>query len=777
MEGIGASVETSQTVNDTDFIRKFLEIRNAGRENITVAQLTSDDAQMRFVRIWDYFRQELDRQSENRIQQQIDADYYDGMQWTAEEVAILEERGQVPRVYNKIKPTVDWVLGTEKRTKVDWKILPRTEDDYDTSQAKTDLMKYVSDANRLGFRRSDAFEDCVKVGIGWLETGVANMDDDEPLYVLAESWRNMLWDSIGKQKDLKDCRYIFRQKWLDVDVACAMFPNRTEAIIQSALSGDDYSNMMFDSDEAMDSNEFTRQGFSYAGSQPLNRRQRVRVVEGWYKLPVKVKKIDAEGHALDGQVYDQSNRAHRDLIRQGKKDSSASLTDRMMMQMRVCFMVSKGFLYDAPSPYKHNRFPFVPIWGYRRDRDGLPYGIIRPVRDPQDDLNKRISKALAIMSTNKVVMDKGAVDDLDELAREAGRPDGIIVKNPGKALELNADRGLEQPHLQFVDMDSRMIQDVGGVTDENLGKTTNATSGRAILARQDQGSLLTVKLFDNLRLAFQMTGEIVLSLMEQFYDAKKVIRLTDQRGNLRWRTLNDGMPENDIAASKADFVVSEQDFRDSIRQAQTEQLFEMIGRMPPEMAFQLLDMAVEMTDIPNKEEFVKRIRKINGQTDPDSRMSPEEQAEKQAADQAAAAQQELAMRAQNAAIAKDEASAAKDMATAQKTEAEAAQVGLPQGDPDAAIEAQANAEAESERASQLEAENAILRARLADKASTTAISGEIELAKAGIAAAAQIRVAEIGAAAKSSPVTDAELGELDKLKDQATTTGQQAVAK
>jgi len=40
-----------------------------------------------------------------------------------------------------------------------------------------------------------------------------------------------------------------------------------------------------------------------------------------------------------------------------------------------------GLLWLGPSPYRHNRYPFTPIWGNRRGRDGLPYGLIRGLRD------------------------------------------------------------------------------------------------------------------------------------------------------------------------------------------------------------------------------------------------------------------------------------------------------------------------------------------------------------------------------------------------------------
>ena len=69
---------------------------------------------------------------------------------------------------------------------------------------------------------------------------------------------------------------------------------------------------------------------------------------------------------------------------------------------------------------------------------------------------------------------------------------------------MKRDNALAQEQLLLMDRDARHIRNVGGVTEENLGKTTNAMAGVAIDKRQEQGSVVTAEIFDNLRLAVQM---------------------------------------------------------------------------------------------------------------------------------------------------------------------------------------------------------------------------------------------------------------------------------
>lgn len=605
-----------------------------------------------------YYRTELSRQEENRYQQALDEDYFDSIQYTEEELAELRERGQPATVYNVIQQSINWVTGAERRGRTDFKVLPRGKEDAKAAEGKTKYLKYLSDVNRTPFHRSRAFEDAVKVGIGWLECGKQDEDDGEPLYDRYESWRNMLWDSASTELDLSDCRYIFRSKWVDEDIARALAPSRAAQIADSCEDGGLYGGFeLSNGDMAMDQAEWERDSGSFA-SDITSKRRRVRLIEAWYRMPEKVKKI--RGGAFNGQIFDEADDRHQDAVASG----SAILVEKVMMRTRIAIMTPKHLLWEGPSPYRHNRFKFIPIWGYKRGRDGLPYGMIRGLRDIQDDVNKRMAKALHILSSNKVIMDEGALPDgvtIDDFAAEVARPDAVIIKRTGKEIVLNADRELAPAHLELASRNIAMIQQASGVTDELLGRSTNAVSGVAVQRRQEQGSLATSRFFDNLRLAEQMRGELELSLVEQYVTEAKEFRITNMRGTPEFVQVNDGLPENDITLTKADFVISEADWRATMREAAVAEFMDLLTKMPPQVALTVLDLVVDSMDIPNRDEIVKRIRAVTGQRDPDAaEMTPEEQQAMQAQAAQMQMQQEMAaaeLREKNAKAAKAEAEA------------------------------------------------------------------------------------------------------------------------
>lgn len=631
-------------------------------------KLDSDDVQSRFLRIKAWRKEAGDLQRDNRFAQMVDHDFYDGDQWTEDDATILRERGQAPLVFNVIKSTIDWIIGTERRTRVDYRVLPREKNDADGAETKTNLLKFVGDANRFPYARSRAFADAIKSGVGWMEVSVRSDPTDEPIYQGYEDWRNIWYDPLSVEPDLSDARHLFRERYVDLDVAMAMFPERKDVLRASAVQSAQYSDSLLIDDVDAERDVY-EQG---AGVLTDDTRSRVKLVECWYRQvwSGKIMRGDELG-TLNGATFDAANELHGLLAQEGH----ASVYDAVQMRVRCMVYCEAGVLQDAESPYRHNRFPLVPIWGHRKKRGNTPYGVVRGLIDPQSDLNKRRSKALFILSTNQVVADDDAVDDWDEVAEEVARPDGIIRAKKGSRFEIRNVVQLAEEHVNLMQQDRQFIESTGGVTDEMMGRESNAQSGKAILARQDQGHAVTAELFDNLRMSIQLVGEITLSLIEQYYTDRKVVRVLGDRGQAQYVTINepqeDGSLLNDITARQADFQVDAMNFSASARQAAFESMMNMIGQLGnQEAALALLDLAVDLSDIPGKDEMVKRIRAMTGQKDPDQADDDPQRMEEAQAEQGRAQQEaELQAALQQLEIAERQAKVAKANAEAKAKEA------------------------------------------------------------------------------------------------------------
>lgn len=617
--------------------------------------LDSEESFAIFRRLEEWFSEARDAQAQSRFERMRDFDYYHGYQYDEETLATLQARGQAPLVFNILKQVIDWITGTERRTRIDWNVLPREEGDVSMALLKRELLKYVSDTNKAGWHRSRQFFDQVVGGVGWIEEAIAKDKLEEPLILRWQDWRQMWWDPFSRADDLSDCRYVIRAKWMDLDYALAAWPDRASLIRSAALNvfDGDYESM---EDEAELPQVFghvresgrTRQYPTIArGTMSLRRRarQRVRIFEAYYRKPEKRTLIHGPGSGFHGEAFDEKNGDHFGLRRDGVITTTECVTDAI----HYGIYIRGGLLEHGPSPYKHNRFPWTPAFAYRDDRDGQPYGVIRNLRDPQDDYNKRRSKAQFMLSTNRVLYEEGTIDEDNEESTlaEVARPDAQIRLRKGalqnKAFRIESGAELVNGQVLLMNENKELIYEVSGVTRENVGQESGAISGRAILAKQQQGAVTTAALFDNFRLAIQLSGEKTLANVEQFMSMPKKFRVLGRAGTAEFFKINQPVLDpftgkveflNDVTSSQADFVVDQQDYRETVRMAMAEQLLETIGKLPPEVALQLLDIAMDMTDMPNKNEIANRIRSINGQIAPGKENTPEALAAKQAQDEA-----------------------------------------------------------------------------------------------------------------------------------------------
>lgn len=618
------------------------------------------------------YQRELDIQSDSRTKRANDVAFYDGDQHTEEELAEYERRNQTPRVFNEIKPTVDWLLGGERRIRTDWAILPRTEDDSKASIHKSKLAKYIDDINNARWHRSEAYSDMTKGGEGWIAVEyLPNQDGDHQITIQHEHWRYMIADSKSRRRDMTDMQYIWRVKIIDLQSLIKHFPDKESELIN--LSGDmevleqDLLDEGLNGVDPSDSERHLRSG-TMNFMQSAGDRDGVKVYEMWYKQTEKVKLLRGEG-SFNNQPYDEKSEDHAVLI----AHYGFNVAEVTRQQMYCAMYTDDTVLYRQKSPYKHNRFPFVRRYAYLKDREGTPYGVIRSIKDPQSDLNIRRNKALHMLSSVRVVMEQGAVEDKTALAEEVARWDAIVEYKQGLKLEIQEGSDRANQQLNVGEQNSAYIRQISGVTGENRGMDTNATSGIAIQARQEQGTVISTVLTDMHSLGRKLEGELILSLIEQFMDKPFQFRITadNLKDKVEFARINDeSEPETDITKTQSDFVVAERDYRTTMRQALSEQMLSSAGAIAqhtgnPELAVSMLTAAIELQDLPDKDRLIEGLRKASGlppSNETEEERQQREQQENQAKQQQQQQQQaalELEMKERAAKIAELEARAAK----------------------------------------------------------------------------------------------------------------------
>lgn len=601
---------------------------------------------------WYYY--ELERQGPNRVQMEMDVGMYDNKQFTEDDRDKLVQRFQVPIQFNETATIIDWMIGTQQRAPVDWRILPRTEDDVETAKVKTDVLKYISDVNESQHVRNKAFAQTVKAGVSYTEVCIQRVSSEEPFHHQHVDWRSVLPDSSNKHDDLSKGRYVFRWKWVDLDLALKMFPSRAGLIYRSAYKRTEADFSDVDDEDIptgivgvndLDSKPLFGDVSKQINSQDIlgsGTRTRVKLIECQY-YDYERTTIVEEG-PLKGAIYEKTDTALGEHLAK----NNWGLVDKLEKRVHKIIFTEQGLISCGRSPDRHNRFSINALYSYRDDKTGLPYSPIRRWRDVQIDMNKKLAKANHLMQSKQVVMEENAIsaDQEDLLEDTIHDPNGVFTVKAGKKFELVEGSEFASAHVSMFQLESAFLQRSAGVNDENLGRKTNATSGIAVERRAENGNVVSTQLFNNVGYLVRLEGKTMLSLIEQYMTEKRVFRLTEGvKKKLKWLNVNEPVlgPNNetqymnDITASMADFIVDEQDFSKTTRASMMESIAKMAQGLEASLALRVFLTALEYSDLPNKDEMVKELRQAAGIKGPDEEMTPEEKSQ---------ADQQMAMQAQ-----------------------------------------------------------------------------------------------------------------------------------
>ena len=590
---------------------------------------------------------ELKNQPRWRLVADKEMDYYDGNQLDAETIELMEERGQAPIIDNLIQPTINAVLGMQAKSRVDTRVDPEAgETNTDVAEALSVKMKQYGADARSDRAKSDAYAEMIKVGISWLEVSKNSNPFECPIRYCHVHRRELYWDWRAKNPDLSDARYLVRRKWVDSDVLINLFPEQQE-FIEHAMSGVSswdmtlsYANYRTRGDDSDLVSGFTTNIEQYEWMNP--ERKRLVTYEVWYR----VVEIGLVAKLPGGKVIeiDSDDKSHAQAVLLGELKPFSATYEKI----RCSFWVGPKMISDYPSPYKHRHFPYVPMFGFREDRTGIPYGLIRSMVSPQDEINARKSKMMWLLSSKRVIATDKAVKDHNVAADEVARPDAYIIisNSPTEKFEVQENAPMAAQQFQVMQEAKESIQTNVGVHNAALGRDSGATSGLAINSLVEQDSITLAELNDNFNMAVRQADDILLELIiEELSDEPNhVVIVPDENGNDKNIVLNQITQDiqtgrvvviNDLSKINVNVVLADTPSTPTFRNQQLNQMSELMKTMPPQLQAPLLPTYIRNTDLPNKEYMAKVVEKALGvANDNGEQQDPEKEQLKQQVQQA-----------------------------------------------------------------------------------------------------------------------------------------------
>lgn len=428
-------------------------------------------------------------------------DYYDGKQWTDDQIRELRRRKQAPVVNNRIKVKHNGLLGLTTMRKADPKAFPRNEQqDGQAAEAATDGLRYAADKAELEKQFMAAADNFFCEGYAALHICVEQSPrGDWEITVDHIPWDRCFFDPYSRKSDFTDARGKGYMMWMDEEDIHTQFPDAPA----DAFS---ISEEMVDAGDTFD-------------DRP-----------SWY-----ISNGTRKRHLVATHYFKYKNVWH------------------------VAVYTGSAFLVPPMVSYYQDEYgqpecPVEMVSAYT-DRENNRYGELAAFLDLQDEINHRRSKALFLLSQRQTYGNRGAIKDIKKTKSELAKPDGHIEIGQG---EFGKDFGIlptgdmAQGQLELL-QEAKAEIDAASYNAQLAGdRQQGQLSGIAINKLQQADIVELNGLFDafasfRLRVYRQMWYRI-----RQFWDQEKWVRVTDDEKKPRWVGFNVPVPAGEFLQETMD---------------------------------------------------------------------------------------------------------------------------------------------------------------------------------------------------------------------------------
>lgn len=414
--------------------------------------------------------QESDEQREARR-------YYHHSQWTTTQLEELKRRGQPPVTTPLFARKVNGFVGLVERLRQDPKAYPRTPNEEQSADLATAALRYALDEQEWNAKSPLVSGHGAVDGIGGIEIGLtagdSGVEGDYDISLDYVEPDTFFYDPRSFRPDFSDARYMGVAKWLDLDDAKEQFPEKADELEGLMTGGDEFA---------------IAQDREVKWSSTVERR--VLVVEHWY--------------------------------RRGKKWLWCFYTGNLKLDE------GRSYLQDEKDK---DECRFI-MWSSFVDQDGDRYSFHRNMKSLIDELNQRGSKALHLLAMRRMKVEKGAVDDIEQLRREAVRPDGVMVINPGMLLEFEDAKSLADMKGQLEMREAaRSELENFGPNPALVGQGIEAKSGRAIELLQQAGIAELGPFIISYKGWKIRVYRAIWNAIRRYWVAERWIRVTDANGD------------------------------------------------------------------------------------------------------------------------------------------------------------------------------------------------------------------------------------------------------
>jgi len=419
-------------------------------------------------------------------------DFYHNRQFTKEEISIIQDRGQPVETFNIVKMLTHATLGYLSTVSNEVQVKPRHFNDALSAHLVGDTVEHVLETNDFDEVSLELKQDMLLFGLSCCYENVVptgEMDQYGRKLYRIELTRIPPWqvhiDPLSRLADYSDARYIHRYQWIAEEELQARWPNKVKK-----LSSDEY-NFLDDDEQA----EFIREyGKKFVGKYNY-----------WHNYLIV--------HSIVKEV-------------KGKevKYWSVIWSDEWILEKKEV-------------TYKDVKFPYRVSRLFKSDRAEF-YSMHREVIESQKAINQALIQIQMLVNTSKAIVEKGAVEDIDEFREAFNRVNTVLEVEFLAGVKIEDMSRDVQAQYIIINNALERVKSVLGVNDSFLGNAAASDSGRKVqIQRQSSASQMTV-IVNSINHMLKHIGRDVVALIQQYYTAEQVLRVSDMVSGDRYIEIN-----------------------------------------------------------------------------------------------------------------------------------------------------------------------------------------------------------------------------------------------
>ena len=445
-----------------------------------------------------------------------DLESYLGKQWGARDIHIAKLKRRSAFVFNKVRRVVHMVSGYQRKHRLSLVVNPvEDSDELTASQLSSVVMWGMQYAN--GFNvMSDCFTaGALKTGINLLALYVDYKDDpvSGDIKFRRMPHNSFFIDPNTSERDLSDCSWLMYRRYVNKDKAAEFLPDHN---IKSIITNAD--------------DKFS---FLKPHEYQSNNKKLCAIDEFWQ---VEQRKQEIVINQATEEVIQWHGTGESKMALLSEYGDNFIFDECMVQQMRLTRFINGVPVSSEIDPWGLNELPFVAITGFWDPEYHLAsyklQGLVRCIRDPQNEFNRRRSKMLDIIDSQLASgwkVKEGAVVDPEAMYR-TGQGEVVWFNRNASLADAEQIQSAEIPQglMALTEMLDRDIMEIPGANSELMGMPESddvQIAGILSKLRQSAGLTILQDLFDNYRLSKKLVGQKMIKLIQANYSAKKIQRI------------------------------------------------------------------------------------------------------------------------------------------------------------------------------------------------------------------------------------------------------------